>query len=88
MDYLYKGQPSIWRENVEQTEWKCSQLQSIAEQFVQSFDYEHFSQFPCTLEALPKEKFMQIKESFKKTPAFLAQARYLTKKFPPTAKEQ
>ena len=88
MDYLYKGQPSIWRENVEQTEWKCSQLQSIAEQFVQSFDYEHFSQFPCTLEALPKEKFMQIKESFKKNPAFLAQARYLTKKFPPTAKEQ
>ena len=88
MDYLYKGQPSIWRGSGVWSEWECSQLQSIAEQFAQSFDYQHFSQFPCALESLPKRQFMHIRESFKKTPASLAQARYLTKRFPPTAKEQ
>ena len=72
----------------EQSQWNQSQLQLIAERFVHSFDYEHFTQFPCALESLPKSKYLHIKNTFKPTPAFVARAKHLAKRFPVTRKEQ
>ena len=88
MDYLFRGQPSIWSTHREPSDWDCIQLQLIAKRFAHSFDYEHFSQFPCALESLSKAKFEHIRECFKKTPACLARAKHLAKRFPLTAKEQ
>lgn len=88
MDYLFGGQPSIWEGGSHPYEWDCAQLQLLAEQFAHSFDYEHFSQFPCAVESLTRQKFVNIRETFKKTPVFLAQAKLLAKRFPHTAKEQ
>ena len=87
MDFLFSGQPSIWKGDLP-SEWDCDKLQLLAVRFSHSFDYEHFSQFPCALESLSREKFVNIRECFKKTPVFLARAKLLAKRFPHTAKEQ
>ena len=60
MDFLFSGQPSIWKGDLP-SEWDCEQLQLIADRFSHSFDYEHFSQFPCALEFLTREKFVNIR---------------------------
>ena len=88
LDFLFHGQPSIWSRVSEPSGWDCAQLQSLAERFAHSFDYEHFSQFPCALEFLTREKFVNIRECFQKTPVFLARAKHLAKRFPYTGKEQ
>ena len=86
MDFLYKRCPPDWSTN---TKWQwhgqsLSQLQSSAERFVPILDYEHFSQFPYTLEILPKEKFLRIKNTFAESPASSALARRL-RRGPPGA---
>ena len=90
MDCLFPEEPSTTQSitHREQTELKQTQLQLIAERFVPSFDYEHFSQFPCSLEFLPKSKYLHIKNTFKPTPCFVARAKHLAKRFPLTQKEQ
>ena len=90
MDCLFPEESSTAQSATdrEQTEWNQSQLQLIAQQFVHSFDYDHFTQFPCALESLPKSKYLHIKNTFKPTPAFVARAKHLAKRFPLTRKEQ
>ena len=87
IDFLFSGEPSIWKGELP-SEWDCGQLQLFANRFSHSFDYEHFSQFPCALEFLSREKFVNIRECFKKTPVYLARAKLLAKSFPHTAKDQ
>jgi hypothetical protein len=88
MDCLFPEESSNAQSAGEQSQWKPSQLQLIAQRFVHSFDYEHFSQFPCALESLPKSKYLHIKNTFEPTPALVARAKHLAKRFPPTRKEQ